>query len=186
MKRCNWCSGKILYEKYHDEVWGVPEYDSQTLFTMLCLEGAQAGLNWYTILQKWDGYHVAFDNFDPDKIVQYNEQKIDELRQDKSIIRNKLKISSVITNAAAYIKMREEGLDLGDYLWSWVDNTPIINEWSNLDQVPAMTDISIELSKDLKKRGFKFVGPTIVYAFMQAVGMVNDHVVGCYRYKELS
>lgn len=177
-KRCTWCGDDPLYVKYHDEVWGKPVYDDQQLFAKLILDGAQAGLSWITILRKRENYYAAFDNFDAEKIAKYDEAKVQELLQNEGIIRNKLKIRSTITNAQAYLKIQEEQ-GFSNYLWSFVDGKPIINELDVHTDAPAKTPLSEKISKDLKKRGFKFVGPTIVYAFMQAVGMVNDHVKDC-------
>ena len=179
--RCEWCMKDQLYMDYHDNVWGVPEYDSNKLFEYLNLEGAQAGLSWYTVLTKIEGYRKAFANWDIDKLVNFTEEDVERLKQDPGIIRNRLKIKAVITNAKAYQKMVSNNEDFSEYLWSFVNGKPIINDWDSLSQVPAQTDISVKLSKDLKKRGFKFVGPTIVYAFMQAVGMVDDHLNSCWK-----
>lgn len=183
MKRCDWCTGDEIYEKYHDEVWGVPLHDDHILFEFLTLEGAQAGLNWLTILKKQEGYRKAFYDYDLNKIIAMTEEDVERLRGDASIIRNKLKIQSVIKNAKAVLKIQEEFGSFDHYLWSYVNHAPIINHFESLDQVPVSTDISEALSKDLKKRGCSFVGPTIMYAFMQAVGMVNDHLTTCFRYK---
>ena len=179
--RCEWCLKDQLYMDYHDNVWGVPEYDSNKLFEYLNLEGAQAGLSWYTVLTKIEGYRKAFANWDIDKLVCLTEKDVERLRQDPGIIRNRLKIKAVISNAKAYQKMVLDNENFSEYLWSFVNGKPIINDWDSLSQVPAQTDISVKLSKDLKKRGFKFVGPTIVYAFMQAVGMVDDHLNSCWK-----
>lgn len=183
MKRCDWCTGDEIYKKYHDEVWGVPLHDDRILFEFLTLEGAQAGLNWLTILKKQEGYRKAFYDYDLNKIIAMTEEDVERLRGDASIIRNKLKIQSVIKNAKAVLKIQEEFGSFDHYLWSYVNHAPIINHFESLDQVPVSTDISEALSKDLKKRGCSFVGPTIMYAFMQAVGMVNDHLTTCFRYK---
>ena len=177
--RCNWCVGKPDYERYHDTVWGKPEYDSQKLFAMLCLEGQQAGLSWYTILVRWDSYHLAYDDFDPYKISQYDERKYQDLMHDEGVIRNRLKVQSIMKNAKAYMSMKEQGIDFSNWLWSYTGHKPIINNWKSLSEVPAETELSKQISKDLKKLGFSFVGPTIVYAFMQATGMVNDHLTTC-------
>lgn len=177
-KRCEWCGTDPIYVKYHDEEWGKPVYDDQKLFAKLILDGAQAGLSWITILKKRDNYYKAFDQFDAEKIARYDEEKVQELLQNEGIVRNKLKIRSTITNAQAYLDIQEkEGFS--DFLWNYVDGEPIVNEWNHYTEAPAKTELSTTLSKDLKKKGFKFVGPTIVYAFMQAVGMVNDHVIHC-------
>jgi len=188
VKRCSWCEGNSLYESYHDEEWGVPTYDDRELFEMLNLEGAQAGLSWITVLQKREHYRKVFDNFDPEKIAKYTDKKREKLLSDPGIIRNKLKVNAFIVNAQRYLEMQADKASpsFSDYLWSFVDGKPIINQWQSLAKVPATTQQSDAMSKDLKKRGFKFVGSTICYAFMQAAGMVNDHVVGCFRYKPLS
>lgn len=182
-RRCAWVTNEPLYQHYHDHEWGIPVYDDQQLFEILCLEGAQAGLSWWTILQRREYYRKAFDQFMPEKIVHYNETKLNELLQDKGIIRNKLKIKSVVTNAHAYYKIKERYSSFSSYLWQFVDGKPIKNHWESIEQVPATTTISHQMSKQLKRDGFKFVGPTICYAFMQASGMVNDHTVDCFRYK---
>lgn len=178
-KRCDWANHSLLEQKYHDEKWGIPIFDDKELFKMLCLEGMQAGLSWSTILQKMDGLCKAFDNFAPDIVVNYDEDKEAELLQNKEIIRNRLKVKSVANNAKAYFKICEEFGSFSDYLWGFVNHTPIINSWKSITKVPAKTELSDEISKDLKKRGFKFIGSTIIYAFMQSVGMVNDHLLDC-------
>ncbi|OIK09716.1 DNA-3-methyladenine glycosylase [Bacillus sp. MUM 116] len=183
MNRCGWVNQDPLYLDYHDHEWGIPVYDDRLLFEYLNLEGAQAGLSWYTILKKRTNYRKAFDNFEAEKIVQYDERKIEDLLQNEGIVRNKLKINAVITNAKAFLEVVEEFGAFSPYIWSFVDGIPIRNHFKDLSEVPATTEISDRLSKDLKKRGFKFVGSTICYAFMQAVGMVNDHVVTCDCYK---
>lgn len=183
-KRCEWVTEDQIYKDYHDKEWGVPIHDDQHLFEMLSLEGAQAGLSWITILKRRENYQKAFDNFDPAIVRTYDEQKIEELRQDKGVIRNKLKIRSVVTNAEAFIKVQEEFGSFSDYLWQFIGGTPTLNDWPSHADVPASTKESELLSKDLRKRGFKFVGPVICYAFMQAVGMVNDHTRECYLYHE--
>ncbi|GAA4949896.1 DNA-3-methyladenine glycosylase I [Algibacter agarivorans] len=183
--RCGWCEGDDLYEAYHDNEWGVPVYDDATLFEFLILETFQAGLSWITVLRKRENFRKAFDNFDYKKIANYNKGKIDELLLDAGIIRNKLKIKATITNAQSFIKIQKEFGSFSKYIWGFVDGKPIKNECISMQDVPATTAISDVLSKDLKKRGFKFVGPTVVYAHMQATGMVNDHVKGCFRYDEV-
>ena len=181
-KRCEWVTEDPLYIAYHDKEWGQPLYDDQRLFELLCLEGAQAGLSWWTILQRRESYREAFDGFDPYQIADYDEKKIAELLQNENIIRNRLKIRSVVTNAKAYIKIVEGGQSFSDYIWQFVGGKPVINYWEHQAEVPAVTEISTQMSKQLKKDGFKFVGPTICYAYMQAAGMVNDHLVSCmYR-----
>ncbi len=184
-QRCTWCGNDPLYVEYHDKEWGVPVYDSQELFAKLILDGAQAGLSWITILRKKENYYKAFDNFEPEKIAKYNDIDVERLMQDSGIIRNRLKINAAIGNAKAYLKMEEEGENLSDWLWKFVEGQPIINSFRSMREVPAATPLSETISKELKKKGFKFVGPTIIYAFMQAVGMVNDHMRNCPRYREL-
>lgn len=186
MNKCDWCLGKEIYEDYHDTEWGVPEYDDQTLFEMLCLEGAQAGLSWITVLQKRAHYRKVFDGFNPQKIARYTEKKRERLLKDPGIIRNKLKVNAFIVNAQTFLSMQSEGKSFNEYIWSFVDGKPIINRFKTMSEVPANTPISDVMSKQLKKDGFKFVGSTITYAFMQACGMVNDHTTNCFRHKELS
>lgn len=182
--RCAWCLSSDLYQSYHDNEWGKPVYDDQTIFEFLILETFQAGLSWITILNKRENFRIAFDNFDYKKIVQYDEGKIEALLQDSSIIRNKLKIKATITNAEAFMKIQATHGSFSQYIWSFVDGKPIINYWKSLSEVPATTSVSEALSKDLKKQGFKFVGSTVIYAHMQATGMVNDHVVDCWTRKQ--
>jgi len=181
--RCPWCKNDPLYMEYHDNEWGKPLYDNHKLFEFLLLEGAQAGLSWITVLRKRENYRQAFDNFDAAKIARYSEAKIAKLLLNEGIIRNRLKIQSAIKNAQAYIAMQKNGEDLSTFLWSFVDGKPIVNQWNNLNQVPSSTPESDTMSKALKKKGFNFVGSTICYAFMQATGMVNDHLIDCHRYK---
>ena len=183
--RCSWCGEDPLYVKYHDNEWGVPVYDDSNLFEFLILETFQAGLSWITILKKRENFKKAFDNFDYHKISKYDNKKFDELIQDTGIIRNKLKIKATISNAIAFMEIQKEFGSFSKYIWSFVDHKPIINSWKSLDDIPAKTELSDTISKDLKKRGFKFVGSTIIYAHMQATGMVNDHIVDCFRYDEL-
>jgi len=178
-KRCGWCEGDPLYEAYHDEEWGVPVYDDKILFEFLLLETFQAGLSWITILRKRENFRKAFDDFDYKKIARYSEGKIQDLLQDKGIVRNKLKVRSAVSNAQAYMKIQEEFGSFSKYSWSFVDDKPIQNQVENYKTAPATSAISDRFSKDLKKRGFKFVGSTVIYAFMQATGMVNDHEVSC-------
>jgi len=185
-KRCPWVGAAEQYLDYHDTEWGVPVHDDQTLFECLTLEGAQAGLSWSTILAKRENYRKAFANFDIEKVARFTSAKKERLMQDAGIVRNRLKIESTVDNAKALKKLiREEG-SFNDYLWNFVDGKPIQNKIKTHKDYPAKTDISIALSKDLKKRGFRFVGPTIMYAFMQAIGMVNDHAVTCFRHKPVS
>ncbi|MEK5080294.1 DNA-3-methyladenine glycosylase I [Solibacillus sp. FSL W7-1436] len=184
MERCSWVKlDEPIYVKYHDEEWGVPVYDDRKLFEMLCLEGAQAGLSWLTILKRREGYLAAFDQFDAEKIVQYDEEKLEALRNDERIIRNRLKIKSVVTNAESFLAIQKQYGSFSDYIWSFVDGKPIINAWESPAQVPITTEISDRMSKQLKKDGFKFVGSTICYSYMQAVGMVNDHTTNCHCFK---
>ncbi|MFX1539066.1 MAG: DNA-3-methyladenine glycosylase I [Promethearchaeota archaeon] len=185
VQRCGWGLKSQLSIDYHDKEWGVPVHDDRLLFEYLILEGAQAGLSWYTILEKRENYRKAFDNFDYNKIAQYDEKKVEELMQNPGIVRHRLKIRSTITNAQAFLRVREEYGTFDKYIWDFVDHKPIQNNWKTLREVPAKTELSEKISKDLKKRGFKFVGSTIVYAFMQAVGMVNDHTIDCFRHEEL-
>jgi DNA-3-methyladenine glycosylase I len=184
--RCAWCGTDALYRAYHDEEWGVPLYDERALFEFLILEGAQAGLSWLTILKKREGYRRAFDNFDAERIARYGEADIARLMADAGIVRNRLKIESTISNALAALKLREAGGGLDAYFWGFVDGRQIDNARRDLSEVPASTPLSDAVSKDLKKRGFKFVGSTIVYAHMQATGMVNDHTLDCFRHRELT
>ncbi|HAO50659.1 MAG TPA: DNA-3-methyladenine glycosylase I [Runella sp.] len=180
-KRCAWCEKDDLYRKYHDEEWGNPVYDDATIFEFLVLETFQAGLSWYTILAKRENFRKAFDRFDYQKIAQYSEAKMAELQQDAGIIRNGLKIKATVTNAQAFLKIQQEFGSFSKYIWGFVDGKPIDHQRKSLSEVPATTEISDRLSKDLKKRGFKFVGSTVVYAHMQATGMVNDHVADCWK-----
>ncbi len=184
-KRCSWCSDDPLYQKYHDKEWGVPLHDERELFEFLCLEGAQAGLSWITILKKRENYRLAFEDFDAEKIALYDERKIAALLQDKGIVRNKLKVNTFVNNARSYLTMLEKGETLDNFLWDFVDGNTIQNSWKTPSEVPPSTPLSDMLCKELKRRGFKFVGGTICYAFMQAIGMVNDHTTDCFRYQEL-
>jgi len=184
--RCPWCLGDADYLRYHDREWGVPLKNSLKLFEFLVLDGAQAGLSWLTILKRREGYRLAFDGFDPEKMARYGEKDIARLLGDSRIIRNRMKIQSAIGNARAYCKMEEAGEKLGKWLWSFVDGEPIVNKWKTLAEIPASTELSEKISGELKKKGFSFAGPTIIYAFMQAAGMVNDHLVDCYRYYSCS
>ena len=183
--RCNWCVGDELYEAYHDQEWGVPAYDDATIFEFLILETFQAGLSWITILRKRENFRAAFDGFDYKKIANYNQNKIDALLQDVGIIRNKLKVNATVTNAQLFMKIQEEYGSFSKYIWGFVDGKPIKNECKTMKDVPATSPISDALSKDLKKRGFKFVGSTVIYAHMQATGMINDHIESCFRHSEV-
>jgi DNA-3-methyladenine glycosylase I len=185
MKRCEWANKNELEISYHDNEWGVPIHDDRSLFEFLVLEGAQAGLSWSTILRKREGYRKAFDHFDARKISRYSQAVVSRLLANPEIIRNKLKVNAVVTNARAFLRVQEEFGSLDRYIWQFVNGRPIQNSWKKLSEIPSSSPESEAMSKDLRKRGFKFVGTTICYAFMQAVGMVNDHVVGCFRYNEL-
>lgn len=183
--RCGWCLSSDLYRAYHDQEWGVPVYDDKTLFEFLILETFQAGLSWITVLRKRENFRKALDNFDYKKIAAYQQPKIDQLLEDKGIIRNKLKVKATITNAQAFIKIQEEFDTFSNYIWGFTDGKPIKNAYKHYKEAPATTPLSDAISKDLKQRGFKFVGSTVVYAHMQATGMVNDHEVNCFRYHEV-
>lgn len=185
-ERCPWCHGDPLYEEYHDTEWGVPCHDDRKLFEYLLLEGAQAGLSWITVLRKRENYRLAFDQFNPDKIARYPPQKIENLMQNSGIIRNRLKLESAVKNAQAYLAIQESHGSFSDYLWGFVDGQVIQNDFHSMKQVPAKTELSDKMSKTLKKAGFNFVGSTICYAFMQATGMVNDHLTNCPRHRDLS
>ncbi|MEN8789692.1 MAG: DNA-3-methyladenine glycosylase I [Flavobacteriaceae bacterium] len=185
IQKCGWCLGDPLYEAYHDEEWGVPVRDDETLFEFLILETFQAGLSWITILRKRENFRKAFDNFDYHKIATYQQPKIDELLQDTGIIRNRLKILSAISNAKAFMEVQDEYGSFSNYIWAFVDGVPIRNSIENYREGPSKTPLSDKISNDLKKRGFKFVGSTVVYAHMQATGMVNDHETNCFRYEEV-
>ncbi|WP_037469970.1 DNA-3-methyladenine glycosylase I [Shewanella marina] len=184
--RCPWTNEDPLYQAYHDDEWGRPIYDSQDLFAKLCLDGQQAGLSWYTILKKRDNYYQAYANFEPAKIVLFTEQDIERLMQDTGIVRNKLKVNSVIKNAKGFLALQQQGIDFSEFLWDFVDGKPVMNQYQTMAEVPTQTPASEAMSKALKKLGFTFVGPTICYAFMQAVGMVNDHLVNCHCYNKVA
>ncbi len=183
--RCEWCLGDPLYTDYHDNEWGVPVHTDLKLFEFLLLEGAQAGLSWLTILRKREGYRAAFDGFDPHKIAAYGEEKVAELLLNPGIIRNRLKINAAICNAQAFLIIQQEFGSFDAYMWQFVDGKPIVNSWTTIHEIPAESEVSRRMSKDLIQRGFRFVGPTICYAHMQAVGMVNDHTTDCFRYPEI-
>ncbi len=183
--RCPWGASDPLYVPYHDEEWGVPLHDDRRLFEMLVLEGAQAGLSWLTILRRREGYRRAFDCFDPQAVARYGARDVERLLADAGIIRNRLKIDSAINNARAFLAVQKEFGSFDRYVWDFVDGRPTRNAWTTLDEVPAQTPVSNAMSRDLRKRGFTFVGPTICYAHMQATGMVNDHLVGCFRHREV-
>ena len=184
-KRCEWCGTDPLYVKYHDKEWGVPVHDDNKHFEMIILDGAQAGLSWLTVLRKRENYRKAFDKFNPKKVVKYDEKKIAELLENPGIIRNKLKVKSAVTNAQAFLKVQKEFGSFDKYIWQFVNYKTIVNKWKSLKELPATSKESDAMSKDLKKRGFNFVGSTICYAYMQAAGMVNDHIKSCFRYKEV-
>jgi DNA-3-methyladenine glycosylase I len=187
MTRCTWCGTDPIYVNYHDKEWGVPEHDDRALYEKLCLDGFQAGLSWIIVLKKRDNFRNAFDDFDPEKIAKYGKRQVNRLLKDAGIIRSQAKINGAIANAKSWLEIMEKGKgSFDDFLWKHVDYKPIINRWKTGVQIPASTSISEVMTKDLKKHNFKFVGPTICYAFMQAVGMVNDHVMSCPQYKKLS
>ncbi|MGC9342609.1 MAG: DNA-3-methyladenine glycosylase I [Bacteroidales bacterium] len=183
--RCEWCGNDPLYIKYHDEEWGVPVHDDRKHFEFMILESAQAGLSWITILRKRENYRKAYDNFDPEKVARYDEKKISELLDNEGIVRNKLKIRSSVSNAKLFLEIQKEFGSFDKYFRSFLGKDRIVNHFKKLSDLPAKTEISDRISKDLKKRGFKFMGSTIVYAHMQAAGLVNDHVTGCFRYSEV-
>jgi len=185
IKRCPWVGSNPRYVRYHDEEWGVPVHDDQILFEFLLLEGAQAGLSWSTILNKRDHYREVFDQFDPRAIAAYDAAKIESLLQDSGIVRNRRKVEAAITNARAFLMVKQEFVTFDRYIWGFVGGQPIRNAWTSIEEIPTQSSESIAMSKALKKRSFKFVGPTICYAFMQTVGMVNDHTVDCFRYHQL-
>lgn len=180
--RCEWCGKDPDYVRYHDEEWGIPQRDSQRLFEFLVLEGAQAGLSWITILRKREGYRSVFDAFKPESLAAWPDSRVEDALRSPMIVRNRLKVASVRQNAIAVMALRESGTTLCDYLWHFVDDEPLVNHWRRVGEVPAQTDLSTSISKDMKKRGFTFIGPTVIYAFMQATGMVNDHITSCFRH----
>lgn len=184
-KRCGWAGPEQIYLDYHDHEWGVPVFDDRTLFEFLILEGAQAGLSWITVLKKRDAYRRLFHNFDAEKIARFSSSKIERLLQNPDIIRNRLKIEATVNNARAFLHVKEQYENFSSYIWQFVDGQPVQNHWKTNQQVPSSTTTSQIMSRDLKQRGFRFVGPTICYAYMQAVGMVNDHVTACYRHNEV-
>ena len=185
MKRCSWCEGNALYEKYHDEEWGKPTRDDRVHFEFMILESAQAGLSWLTILKKREGYRNAYAGFDPLVVQAFTESDVDRLMQDAGIVRNRMKIKASIGNAKVFVELQKEFGSFSAYLWSFIDDTPLVNHWETLSQIPATTVLSERISKDLKKRGCKFFGPTIVYSHLQATGLINDHLVGCFRHGEV-
>ncbi|MBE9550036.1 MAG: DNA-3-methyladenine glycosylase I [Proteobacteria bacterium] len=182
--RCSWCRGSQLEIDYHDQEWGTPLHDDQKLFEFLILEGAQAGLSWVTVLKKRENYRLAMDNFDAGKIARYDDKKVQELLGNAGIIRNRLKIASTISNACVFLDIQDKYGSFDEWIWQFVDGEPLINNWQNSSEVPATTEVSKHMSKTLKKQGFRFVGETICYAFMQATGMVNDHTVDCFRHPD--
>lgn len=184
--RCPWATGDPLSQAYHDAEWGLPLRDDRRLFELLCLEGAQAGLAWVTILRKRDGYRRAFEGFDPRRLARYGDAEMERLLGDPGIVRNRAKVRSAIGNARACLRLADEGAGLADHVWSFVGGRPIQNRWRSMEEVPAETEASRRLSRDLRQRGFSFVGPTIVYAFMQSAGLVNDHLVSCFRHAEVA
>ena len=186
MIRCEWAGSDPLSLAYHDQEWGVPVHDDRTLFEFILLEGAQAGLSWITVLRKRENYRQAFDHFDPVKVAAYGEEKIAELLSNPGIIRNRLKIRAAVLNAQAFLRVRQEYGSFDTYIWQFVGGKPIVNAWKSLSEIPARSEEAERMSKDLARRGFHFVGPTICYAHMQATGMVNDHTVDCFRYQELT
>jgi len=186
MNRCIWAQSSLLEQNYHDQEWGVPVHDDRLLFEFLILEGAQAGLSWVTILKKRDAYRLAFDYFDAEKIANYSDDKIAELLANAGIVRNRLKVQSAVINARAFLAVQQEFGSFSDYIWQFVEGRSVVNAWRKHADIPASTPTSVRMSKDLLQRGFKFVGPTICYAFMQATGMVNDHVTDCFRYAEIT
>lgn len=186
MQRCSWCGNDPLYMAYHDQEWGVPVRDDQKQFEFLVLESAQAGLSWITILKKREGYRKAYDNFNPDIVASYNEDKVLQLMQNPAIVRNERKIRASIKNAKSFLAIQKEFGSFSKYLWGFIDDKPIINHWTSMSQIPSKTTLSEQISKDMKRRGFSFLGPTILYAHMQATGLVNDHISSCFCYKKLA
>ncbi len=184
-RRCDWCLGNELYMAYHDTEWGVPVHEDRGHFEFLVLEGAQAGLSWLTVLRKRDSYRKAFDNFDPARVARYNDRKIEGLLADPGIVRNRRKVESAITNARAFLAVQKEFGTFDRYLWGFVDGKPVRNRWKSISEIPATSDLAERVSADLKKRGFRFVGPTIIYAHLQAIGVINDHIASCFRYRQL-
>ncbi len=185
MERCLWCGTDPLYVKYHDEEWGVPVHDDRKHFEFLVLESMQAGLSWNIVLRKRENFRKAFAGFDPEKVAAFDQKKVEELVQDAGIIRNRAKILAAINNAARFLEVKKEFGTFDNFFWSFVEYKPVINNWENLSQLPASTSLSDLISKDLKSRGFKFLGTTVIYAHMQAIGLVNDHLIGCFRWHEL-
>ncbi len=185
LSRCGWSGDDPLYNKYHDQEWGLPVYNDQKQFEFLVLESAQAGLSWLTILKRRENYRQAYQNFNPEVVANFGEAKLKELLEDEGIIRNKLKIKSSINNAKRFLEVQQEYGSFCNYIWGFVNGEPIINHWDSLEQIPAKTELSAKISKDMKKRGFKFIGPVIIYSHLQATGLVNDHLLSCFRYQEI-
>lgn len=185
MNRCSWCEGDDLYIKYHDEEWGVPVHDDKKHFEFLTLESAQAGLSWLTILKKRENYRIAFDKFDPVKVSRYDKKKIEELLNDSGIIRNRRKIEASVNNANKFLEIQDEFGSFDKYIWEFINFKPVKNSWQNISDIPSKTKLSDEISMNMKNRGFKFVGSTTIYAHIQAIGLVNDHLVSCFRYNEI-
>lgn len=184
-RRCDWANENPLMKSYHDQEWAAPLYDDQKLFELFVLEGMQAGLSWLTVLKKRDNFREAFAGFDPNSVARFNKAKVSRLLQNKGIIRNRLKVESAVSNAQVMLRVQEEFGSFSDYIWQFVDGKPIHNNWNSMSEIPAQTDQAVTMSKAMKKRGFRFVGPTICYAFMQGIGMVNDHLSHCFRHKEI-
>lgn len=185
VERCPWCEGNDLMRSYHDREWGVPVFSDEKQFEFLVLESAQAGLSWLTVLKKRENYRSLYDGFDPDRVASYGEAKIGELMSDAGIIRNRKKIEASVNNAARFCEVREEFGSFSDYLWSFTGGRTVVNGWKNLSEIPASTELSETVSRDMRKRGFRFMGPVVVYSHLQATGVVNDHIVGCFRYREV-
>ncbi len=185
MRRCPWCERTDIERVYHDNEWGVPVFSDEKQFEFLVLESAQAGLSWLTVLRKRENYRRLYDGFDPEKVARYGEKKIQKLMSDSGIIRNRKKIEASINNAARFLEIRDEFGSFSDYLWGFTGGVPVINAWEELSEIPASTELSVTVSRDLKKRGFRFMGPIIVYSHLQATGVVNDHLVSCFRYEEI-
>ncbi len=185
MRRCPWCEKTDIERAYHDNEWGVPVFSDEKQFEFLVLESAQAGLSWLTVLRKRENYRRLYDGFDPEKVARYEEEKIQELMSDSGIIRNRKKIEASINNAVRFLEIRDEFGSFSDYLWGFTGGVPVTNAWEELSEIPASTELSVTVSRDLKKRGFRFMGPTIVYSHLQATGVVNDHLVSCFRYEEI-
>ena len=185
MRRCPWCERTDIERAYHDNEWGVPVFSDEKQFEFLVLESAQAGLSWLTVLRKRENYRRLYDGFDPEKVARYGEEKIQKLMSDSGIIRNRKKIEASINNAARFLEIRDEFGSFSDYLWGFTGGVPVINAWEELSEIPASTELSVTVSRDLKKRGFRFMGPIIVYSHLQATGLVNDHLVSCFRYEEI-